>query len=100
MAGFVRLIGVTKRFGDVTAVNNLNYEIGKGECFSMLGPSGCGKTTTLRMVAGFEDLTDGEVWVGDQLFFLAEEKPLHAAGKAELRHGVPSLRRLAALFRL
>ena len=50
MAGFVRLIGVTKRFGDVTAVNNLNYEIGKGECFSMLGPSGCGKTTTLRTV--------------------------------------------------
>ena len=65
---FVRLINVTKRFGDVTAVNNLNLEIGKGECFSMLGPSGCGKTTTLRMVAGFEDLSDGEVWVGDQLF--------------------------------
>ena len=62
---YVRLVGVTKRFGDVTAVNNLNYEIGKGECFSMLGPSGCGKTTTLRMVAGFEDLSDGEVWVGD-----------------------------------
>lgn len=66
--GFVRLINVTKRFGDVTAVNNLNLQIGKGECFSMLGPSGCGKTTTLRMVAGFEDLSDGEVWVGDQLF--------------------------------
>lgn len=65
---FVRLINVTKRFGDVTAVNNLNLEIAKGECFSMLGPSGCGKTTTLRMVAGFEDLSDGEVWVGDQLF--------------------------------
>lgn len=65
---FVRLINVTKKFGDVTAVNNLNLEIGKGECFSMLGPSGCGKTTTLRMVAGFEDLTDGEVYVGDQLF--------------------------------
>lgn len=65
---FVRLINVTKKFGDVTAVNNLNLEIGKGECFSMLGPSGCGKTTTLRMVAGFEDLSDGEVYVGDQLF--------------------------------
>ena len=64
---YVRLINVTKRFGDVTAVNNLNFEIGKGECFSMLGPSGCGKTTTLRMVAGFEDLSDGEVWVGDRL---------------------------------
>ena len=64
---YVRLVNVTKRFGDVTAVDHLNYEIGKGECFSMLGPSGCGKTTTLRMVAGFEDLSDGEVWVGDRL---------------------------------
>lgn len=64
---YVRLVNVTKRFGDVTAVNSLNFEIGKGECFSMLGPSGCGKTTTLRMVAGFEDLSDGEVWVGDRL---------------------------------
>lgn len=65
---FVRLINVTKRFGEVTAVNNLNLEIERGECFSMLGPSGCGKTTTLRMVAGFEDLSEGEVWVGDKLF--------------------------------
>ncbi|GHS87906.1 ABC transporter ATP-binding protein [Synergistales bacterium] len=63
----VRLVSVTKRFGDVTAVNGLNLEIGKGECFSMLGPSGCGKTTTLRMVAGFEDLSEGEVYVGDRL---------------------------------
>lgn len=63
----VRLLNVTKRFGDVTAVNSLNLEIGKGECFSMLGPSGCGKTTTLRMVAGFEDLSEGEIYVGDNL---------------------------------
>ncbi|HWQ61501.1 MAG TPA: ABC transporter ATP-binding protein [Negativicutes bacterium] len=63
----VRLVNVTKKFGDVTAVNSLNLEIGKGECFSMLGPSGCGKTTTLRMVAGFEDLSDGEIYVGDRL---------------------------------
>ena len=62
-----RLLTVTKRFGDVTAVNSLNLEIEKGECFSMLGPSGCGKTTTLRMVAGFEDLSEGEVYVGDRL---------------------------------
>ena len=64
---YIRLVDVTKRFGDVTAVDALNFEIGKGECFSMLGPSGCGKTTTLRMVAGFEDLSDGEVYVGDRL---------------------------------
>ena len=63
----IRLVNVTKKFGDVTAVNSLNLEIGQGECFSMLGPSGCGKTTTLRMVAGFEDLSDGEIHVGDRL---------------------------------
>ena len=63
----VRLINVTKKFGAVTAVNGLNLEIAKGECFSMLGPSGCGKTTTLRMVAGFEDLSAGEIYVADRL---------------------------------
>ncbi|MDR2522111.1 MAG: ABC transporter ATP-binding protein [Synergistaceae bacterium] len=63
----VRLVNVTKRFGAVTAVNDLNLEIQKGECFSMLGPSGCGKTTTLRMVAGFEDLSEGEIHVGGRL---------------------------------
>jgi iron(III) transport system ATP-binding protein len=63
----IQLINVTKRFGSVTAVNALNLEIGRGECFSMLGPSGCGKTTTLRMVAGFEDLSEGEIHVGGRL---------------------------------
>ncbi|MDR1977755.1 MAG: ABC transporter ATP-binding protein [Synergistaceae bacterium] len=63
----VRLVNVTKRFGLVTAVDSLNLEVSKGECFSMLGPSGCGKTTTLRMVAGFEDLSEGEIYVGDRL---------------------------------
>ncbi|MDR1359839.1 MAG: ABC transporter ATP-binding protein [Deltaproteobacteria bacterium] len=70
----IRLINVTKRFGAVTAVNALNLEIAKGECFSMLGPSGCGKTTTLRMVAGFEDLSDGEIYVGDRLFSSPRKK--------------------------
>ena len=65
---FVKLQNVTKRFGNVTAVNDLNIEIEQGECFSMLGPSGCGKTTTLRMVAGFEDLDEGEISVGGKLF--------------------------------
>lgn len=78
---YIRLLGITRRFGDVVAVNNLNLEIEKGECFSMLGPSGCGKTTTLRMVAGFEDINEGEIWVGDRLlsshqknFYLPPEK--------------------------
>lgn len=52
---------VTKTLGAVTAVDNLNLTIKQGECFSFLGPSGCGKTTTLRMIAGFEDLTEGEI---------------------------------------
>lgn len=57
---------VTKRFttrtmGTVTAVDDFNLEIREGECFSFLGPSGCGKTTTLRMIAGFEDLSEGEI---------------------------------------
>ncbi|MBR1673144.1 MAG: ABC transporter ATP-binding protein [Fretibacterium sp.] len=57
---------VTKRFttrtmGTITAVDDFNLEIKEGECFSFLGPSGCGKTTTLRMIAGFEDLSEGEI---------------------------------------
>jgi len=57
----VVLSGVTKRFGDVTAVDGMNLEIRDGEFFSLLGPSGCGKTTTLRMIAGFEYPTEGSV---------------------------------------
>lgn len=51
----------TKTLGTITAVDNFNLEIEEGECFSFLGPSGCGKTTTLRMIAGFEDLSEGEI---------------------------------------
>jgi iron(III) transport system ATP-binding protein len=51
----------TKKLGTITAVNNFNLEVREGECFSFLGPSGCGKTTTLRMIAGFEDLSEGEI---------------------------------------
>lgn len=64
---YLRLVNVTKNFGNVVAVDNLNLNIAKGECFSMLGPSGCGKTTTLRMVAGFEDLDGGEIHVGERM---------------------------------
>jgi iron(III) transport system ATP-binding protein len=63
----VILRGITKRFGRVVAVDALNLEIARGECISLLGPSGCGKTTTLRMLAGFEDLDEGEILVGDRL---------------------------------
>jgi putative spermidine/putrescine transport system ATP-binding protein len=59
----VRLAGVSKRYGDVEAVAGIDLEIGDGEFFSMLGPSGSGKTTTLRMIAGFEQPTDGRVFL-------------------------------------
>ena len=62
----IRLERVTKRFGDVVAVDDLSLEILHGEFFSLLGPSGCGKTTTLRLVAGFEEATAGLIYLGDQ----------------------------------
>ena len=55
----VRLVDVTKAFGDVKAVDRINLEVRDGEFFSLLGPSGCGKTTTLRMIGGFEEPTSG-----------------------------------------
>jgi spermidine/putrescine transport system ATP-binding protein len=57
----VRLSGVRKRFGGVTAVDGIELEIARGEFFSMLGPSGCGKTTTLRMIGGFEQPDQGTI---------------------------------------
>src|SRR3954469_7002030 len=61
----VRLERVTKRFEDVVAVDSLSLEIDRGSFFALLGPSGCGKTTTLRMVGGFEEPTDGMIYLGD-----------------------------------
>ena len=57
----VEIVDVTKRFGDVTAVDNMTLRISRGSFYSLLGPSGCGKTTTLRMIAGFEQPTSGEI---------------------------------------
>jgi spermidine/putrescine transport system ATP-binding protein len=60
----VELSAVTKRFGEFVAVDDLSLDIYEGEFFSLLGPSGCGKTTTLRMIAGFEEPTEGGISVG------------------------------------
>jgi len=64
-AGDLRLVGVTKRFGRATAVDDLHLTVPQGSFFALLGPSGCGKTTTLRMVAGLEQPTAGQVLLGD-----------------------------------
>jgi putative spermidine/putrescine transport system ATP-binding protein len=60
----VHLIGVSKRYGDVVAVDSLDLEVKRGEFFTLLGPSGSGKTTTLRMIAGFEEPDTGSVELG------------------------------------
>jgi spermidine/putrescine transport system ATP-binding protein len=73
--GEVKLIDLVKRFADVTAVDGINLEMPAGEFFSMLGPSGCGKTTTLRMIAGFEQPTSGQILLdGDDMAYTPPHK--------------------------
>jgi len=70
----VSLRGVSKRFGDLIAVAEMDLDIASGEFFTMLGPSGCGKTTTLRMIAGFEEPTTGQIYIDGQS---VENLPAH-----------------------
>ena len=60
----LELVGITKRFPGFTAIEDLNLTIPAGSFFALLGPSGCGKTTTLRLVAGLEDATEGRILIG------------------------------------
>jgi spermidine/putrescine transport system ATP-binding protein len=75
----VELHDVVKRFGTVTAVNHVNVQIKDGEFFSLLGPSGCGKTTTLRLIAGFELPTQGEIYIGGEAqgYLPAYQRPVN-----------------------
>jgi multiple sugar transport system ATP-binding protein len=73
MAGVV-FDGVTKRFGDVVAVDDLSLEIADNEFMVLLGPSGCGKTTALRMIAGLEPVTEGRLRIGDRVVNDVEAK--------------------------
>jgi len=65
-SGDLKLKGVTKRYDTFTAVDDLDLVIPRGSFFALLGPSGCGKTTTLRMVAGLDQPTIGQIWIGEQ----------------------------------
>src|SRR5436305_6695154 len=66
MPADVTLTHVTKRFEETLAVDDLSLEIERGSFFALLGPSGCGKTTTLRMIGGFEEPTDGSIYLGER----------------------------------
>src|SRR5437763_6827196 len=64
--GQVQIVDLVKRFAEVTAVGGINVDVAGGEFFSLLGPSGCGKTTTLRLIAGFEQPTEGKILLDGQ----------------------------------
>ncbi|HEX7587253.1 MAG TPA: ABC transporter ATP-binding protein, partial [Anaerolineae bacterium] len=66
MAG-VNYDHVTKQFGEVKAVNNLSVQVEDKEFLVLVGPSGCGKTTALRLLAGLEEVTEGEIKIGDRV---------------------------------
>jgi multiple sugar transport system ATP-binding protein len=70
----IRLVNVSKRWAGVTGVANFSLDIADAEFLVLLGPSGCGKTTTMRMIAGLESLTEGEIWIGDRMVNTLEPK--------------------------
>lgn len=66
MMGSVKINNITKKFGDFTALHDINLDIEEGEFFALLGPSGCGKTTMMRCIAGFENPTSGSIYIGER----------------------------------
>ncbi len=84
----VRLVNVSKTYDKHTVVENLNITIKDGECFTFLGPSGCGKTVVLRLIAGFEQPSEGEIYIGDTLVASVEKKI----------HTPPETRKIGVVF--
>ena len=84
----VELIGVTKRYGGTTAVDNISLRIPKASYCCLLGPSGCGKTSTLRMIAGHEGVSDGDVLIGG----------VNATGMPPIQRGTAMMFQNYALF--
>jgi len=75
---------LTKKFGDVVAINNVSLEIDPGAFLTLLGPSGCGKTTLLRCIAGLEEPDGGEIYIGDKLVFSYDKGISLPPGQREL----------------
>ena len=84
----IELSNISKLYGKVKAVDRLSLEIKQGEFLTLLGPSGCGKTTTLRMIAGLEEPTDGEI--------MAQQKILHSKSKGV--YVTPEQRNMGFMF--
>src|SRR5574338_174615 len=84
MATTIVIQNLTKRFGNVAAVNNVNLNIEPGSFLTLLGPSGCGKTTLLRCIAGLEDPDEGEIHIGDKLVFSSVKGISLPAGSRDL----------------
>src|SRR5262245_2378979 len=63
----IELLGVTKRYGDFAALQEIDLDIAPGEFLVLLGPSGCGKSTLLKIIAGLEDASEGEIYINGQL---------------------------------
>jgi len=80
----ITIKNLTKRFGDVKAVDNVSLSIKPGSFLTLLGPSGCGKTTLLRCIAGLEDPDGGEIYIGDKLVFSYDKGISQSPGKREL----------------
>ena len=86
--GEIRLVNITKSFGGMDAVKDINLTIPHGSYCCLLGPSGCGKTTILRMIAGHETPTSGEIYIGDQM----------VVGKPPVQRGTAMMFQSYALF--
>ncbi|MGE5072395.1 MAG: ABC transporter ATP-binding protein [Anaerolineae bacterium] len=84
MATTITIKKLTKRFGDVLAVNNVDLTIDPGSFLTLLGPSGCGKTTLLRCIAGLEDPDGGEIYIGEKLVFSKSKGISLPPGKRDL----------------
>ena len=87
---------VSKSFGSGRVVDGVSFDVQQGELLTLLGPSGCGKTTTLRLIAGLEQLEGGEILLGDRVLQRARAADSGPARKAFDGYGVPELRGLAA----